>query len=123
MAHNSCILNDFNKKDNSNRYDYRISAMLGRCCVSEVRKLSNNRIRQIAYTLFIFNDIVTSKGIKNYFTRELNFSSLFIIFKGEKTDIVFSYWIEDLFTTIMLLLLYMSKQYVGLSCKCFLNIV
>lgn len=75
VAHNSCILSDFNKKDNLNRYDYRIAAMLGKCGISESSresKLINTRIRQITYTLFMFNDIVTSEGIKKYITKELN---------------------------------------------------
>lgn len=74
-AHNSCILCDIGKKDNFNRIDYRISSLLGKCGVSEESretKLSNTRIRQITYTLFMFNDIITSDGIKQQITKELN---------------------------------------------------
>lgn len=74
-AHNSCILCDINNKDNDNPCDYRILSLLGKCGINEESrniKLSNTRIRQITYTLFMFNDIVTSDGIKKYITSELN---------------------------------------------------
>ena len=35
-------------------------------------KLSNSRIRQMTYTLYMFNEIVTSKGIKKNIIEDIN---------------------------------------------------
>ena len=74
-AHNACILCDINKKDNFNGVDFRILSLLGKCGIGEESrkiKLANTRIRQITYTLFMFNDIVSSEGVKKQITKEIN---------------------------------------------------
>ena len=37
-----------------------------------IKKLSNSRIKQITYTLYMFNKIVTSDGIKENVINEIN---------------------------------------------------
>ncbi len=67
VAHNSCILSDLNKKYNKCKPDYKIINYLNDCDIKKdarENKLSNPRIRQITYTLYMFNEIVTSIGIK-----------------------------------------------------------
>lgn len=50
--------------------DYLIECEIGK--KTRINKLSNIRIRQITYTLYIFNDIVTSEGIKHNIREEIN---------------------------------------------------
>lgn len=75
VAHNSCILCDLDKKDNSFAPDYKIVNYLNNCEIrKETRdnKLSNSRIRQITYTLYMFNEIVTSTGVKVNVNNDIN---------------------------------------------------
>ena len=75
VAHNSCVLSDLNKKDNEYAPDFKIVDYLNSCGVGkETRdnKLSNSRIKQITYTLYMFNKIVTSDGVKKNIAMELN---------------------------------------------------
>ena len=75
VAHNSCVLCDLDKKDNNFAPDYKIVNYLNNCEIrKETRdnKLSNSRIRQITYTLYMFNEIVTSTGIKTNVTKDVN---------------------------------------------------
>lgn len=75
MAHNSCVLSELNKKDNNYSPAYKIVQYLKECNIGkETRsnKLSNSRIRQITYTLYMFNEIITSNGIKKNVSKELN---------------------------------------------------
>lgn len=75
VAHNSCVLSELNKKDNKYSPAYKIVQYLKECNIGkETRsnKLSNSRIRQITYTLYMFNEIVTSVGIKENINKELN---------------------------------------------------
>lgn len=75
VAHNSCILCDLDKKDNSYAPDYKIVDYLNNCEIrkeARVNKLSNSRIRQITYTLYMFNEIVTSTGVKINVTKDIN---------------------------------------------------
>lgn len=68
VAHNSCVLCDLNKKNNNHRADTLVISYLKDCGVGKENrntKLSNSRIRQITYTLYIFNIIISSKGIRN----------------------------------------------------------
>ena len=75
VAHNNCLLSDLNKKDNHNKPEFRIVNYL---IDSGVRrdfrsnKLKNSRIRQMTYALYMFNEIVTSEGIKENVTKEIN---------------------------------------------------
>ena len=75
VAHNSCILCDLDKKDNTFAPDYKILTYLNNCNIrkdTRDNKLSNSRIRQITYTLYMFNEIVTSKGIKKNIIEDIN---------------------------------------------------
>ncbi len=63
------------KKDNPYAPDFKIQSYLNKCGISKDsrdNKLSNSRIRQITYTLYIFNEIVTSEGVKDNVIDELN---------------------------------------------------
>ncbi len=75
VAHNSCVLSELDKKDNLHRADTLIINYLRECEVGkETRnnKLSNSRIRQMTYALYMFNEIVTSMGIKKNVTEDIN---------------------------------------------------
>ena len=75
VAHNSCLLSDLDRKDNNYAPDYKIINFLNECKIGkETRsnKLSNSRIRQMTYALYMFNEIVTSNGIKKNVTEEIN---------------------------------------------------
>lgn len=75
VAHNSCVLSDLNKKDNKYSPDFEIIKFLNKCEIrKETRdnKLSNSRIRQITYTLYMFNEIVTSNGVKKNVIEDIN---------------------------------------------------
>lgn len=75
VAHNSCVLCDLDKKDNTFKPDYKIVSFLNNCGIrKETRdnKLSNSRIRQITYTLYMFNEIVTSIGVKTNIVNDIN---------------------------------------------------
>mgnify|MGYP000062495409 CR=1 FL=1 len=68
VAHNSCVLSELDKKDNQHRADTLIVDYLKECEIGKENrnnKLSNSRIRQITYTLYMFNVIVSSEGVKN----------------------------------------------------------
>ena len=68
VAHNSCVLSELDKKDNPYRPDTLITNYLKDCGVGKEKrktKLSNSRIRQITYTLYLFNIIVSSEGVKS----------------------------------------------------------
>ena len=75
VAHNSCVLSELNKHDNHFAPDDKVRQFLIKCGIGkETRnnKLSNSRIRQITYTLYMFNEIVTSNGIRKNITQEIN---------------------------------------------------
>lgn len=75
VAHNTCVLSELNKKDNVYPASYKIVQYLKDCNIGKVtrnNKLSNSRIRQITYTLYMFNEIVTSDGIKQNVNKEIN---------------------------------------------------
>lgn len=68
VAHNSCVLYELDKKDNTHRADTLVINYLIDCGIEKENrntKLSNSRIRQITYTLYMFNIIVSSDGVKN----------------------------------------------------------
>ena len=67
VAHNSSVLSELDKKDNNHSADILVINYLKGCGIGKENrntKLSNSRIRQITYTLYLFNIIVSSKGIK-----------------------------------------------------------
>lgn len=75
VAHNSCILSELNKRDCLYPASYKIIQFLKDCNIGkETRnnKLYNSRIRQITYTLYMFNSIVTSVGIKENVRKDIN---------------------------------------------------
>lgn len=75
VVHNKCILSELNKKDNDYSASYKIVQQLKDCDIGKVtrnNKLSNSRIGQITYTLYTFQKIVTSDGIKQNVNKEIN---------------------------------------------------
>lgn len=75
VAHNNCILSELNMKKNKYPPSYKIIQFLNNCNIGKdtrSKKLSNSRIRQISYTLYMFNEIVTSDGIKNNVKKDIN---------------------------------------------------
>ena len=75
VAHNNCILSELNMKKNKFPPSYKIIQFLNNCNIGKdtrSKKLSNSRIRQITYTLYMFNEIVTSDGIKNNVKKDIN---------------------------------------------------
>ena len=75
VAHNSCVLCDLDKKDNEYAPDFKIVNYLNLCGIGkETRdnKLSNSRIKQMTYTLYMFNEIVTSEGVKRNVITDIN---------------------------------------------------
>ena len=67
VAHNSCVLSELDKKDNPYKPDTLITNYLKECGIGKENrktKLANSRIRQITYTLYLFNIIVSSEGVK-----------------------------------------------------------
>ena len=75
VAHNNCILSELNMKKNKYPPSYKVIQFLNNCDIGKdtrSKKLSNSRIRQITYTLYMFNEIVTSDGIKNNVKKDIN---------------------------------------------------
>lgn len=75
VAHNSCVLSELNKKDNNHRPDTLVINYLKDCGIGKENrnnKLKNSRIRQITYTLYLFNIIVSSEGVKNNVKHEIS---------------------------------------------------
>lgn len=74
VAHNSCVLCELDKKDNQYSPDYKVVNYLNFCGIKKemrTNKLKNSRIRQITYTLYMFNKIVTSNGVKENVTNDI----------------------------------------------------
>lgn len=75
VAHNTCVLNELSKKDNLHKADNLVINYLKNCGIGKenrLTKLKNSRIRQITYTLYLFNEIVSSDGIKENIKYEIN---------------------------------------------------
>lgn len=75
VAHNSCVLSELDKKDNTHRADTLIINYLKECGIGKENrnnKLKNSRIRQITYTLYMFNIIVSSEGVKGNVKHEVS---------------------------------------------------
>ena len=63
------------EKDMNNNFSFRVIKFLDDCGIEKgtrINKLRNSRIRQMTYALFMFNEIVTSEGIKENITKEIN---------------------------------------------------
>ena len=74
VAHNSCVLSELDKKDNPYKPDTLITNYLKDCGIGKENrktKLANSRIRQITYTLYLFNIIVSSEGVKQNVNHDL----------------------------------------------------
>lgn len=66
---------DLDKKDNNYAPDFKIVEYLNTCGIKkETRdnKLSNSRIRQMTYTLYMFNEIITSNGVRKNVVDDIN---------------------------------------------------
>lgn len=75
VAHNTCILSDLNETGNNHRIDIKIIDFLNKCKISKFvreQKMSNERIRQLVYTLYAFDNIVSSEGVKKYTYKQLD---------------------------------------------------
>ena len=75
VAHNSCVLSELDKKDNHHSADTLVINYLKKCGIGKenrMNKLRNSRIRQITYTLYMFNEIVSSIGVKNNVKHEVS---------------------------------------------------
>lgn len=75
VAHNSCVLCELDKKDNKYPIDYKVINYLNKCNIKKENrdnKMSNSRIKQITYTLYMFNEIVTSIGVKYNVKEDIN---------------------------------------------------
>ena len=68
VAHNANILSDLGVRDKTQRAHIEVIDFLDRCGVSirlRSKRLTNSRIRQITYALYMFDKIVTSKVLCN----------------------------------------------------------
>lgn len=75
VAHNTLILIDLDEKDNEYPPNYKIVKYLQNCEINlktRTNKLKNSRIRQITYTLYMFNEVVTSEGNKKKIREDIN---------------------------------------------------
>lgn len=75
VAHNSCVLSELDKKDNQHKADTLVINYLKECGIGKENrnnKLSNSRIRQITYTLYLFNIVVSSEGVKDNVKRDIS---------------------------------------------------
>ena len=75
VAHNANILSDLGVRDKTQRAHIEVIDFLDRCGVSirlRSKRLSNSRIRQITYALYMFDKIVTSNGVKYGVTKKIN---------------------------------------------------
>lgn len=75
VAHNSCVLSELDKKDNTHGADTLVINYLKECGIGKENrnnKLKNSRIRQITYTLYMFNIIVSSEGVKGNVKHEVS---------------------------------------------------
>ena len=75
VAHNANILSDLGVRDKTQRAHIEVIDFLDRCDISiksRYKKLSNSRIRQITYALYMFDKIVTSNGVKYGVAKKIN---------------------------------------------------
>ena len=75
-GHNTNVLTDLGENDKPQRFSIEIIEYLDRCRIRprvRNKRLSNSKIRQITYTLYMFNKIVTSKEEKKKVSKEINY--------------------------------------------------
>ena len=75
-GHNTNVLTDLGESDKPQRFSVEIIEYLDRCRIrprARNKKMSNSKIRQITYTLYMFNKIVTSEGVKKKINKKINY--------------------------------------------------
>lgn len=75
VAHNSNILTELDVKNNFNDPSKYIIEFLEKSGIGKENKrnkLRNSRIRQITYVLYMFNEVVTSDGVRESVTYKIN---------------------------------------------------
>ena len=75
VAHNTSILSELNTANNNYPVSYKIIKYLKDSKLGKkirTKKMSNSRIKQITCVLYMFNQIVTSDGIKKNIKKEIN---------------------------------------------------
>ena len=75
-GHNTNVLTDLGESDKPQRPHMNVIRYLDRCGIrprARYKKLSNSKIRQITYTLYMFNKIVTSEGVKKKINKKINY--------------------------------------------------
>ena len=75
-GHNTNVLTDLGESDKPQRPHMHVIRYLDRCGIrlrARYKKLSNSKIRQITYTLYMFNKIVTSEGVKKKINKKINY--------------------------------------------------
>ena len=68
VAHNTPILNNVIAKNNNYKIDYFVNQFLSNCKISDnarKKRMENNRIRQITYTIYLHSEFVTSSGVRS----------------------------------------------------------
>ena len=75
-GHNTNVLTDLGESDKPQRPHMHVIRYLDRCGIrlrARYKRLSNSKIRQITYTLYMFNKIVTSEGVKKKINKKINY--------------------------------------------------
>ena len=75
VMHNSNILSELDVKDNYHHSDFKVIYFLINSNIdkrSRMKKLKNSRIKQITYTLYMFNKTVKDKKIRKDVIKHLN---------------------------------------------------
>lgn len=76
VAHNSNILADLDVKNNFHGPSKYIIEFLDKSGIGKENKrnkLRNSKIRQITYVLYMFNELVTSDGVRESVTKKINY--------------------------------------------------
>ena len=75
-GHNTNVLTDLGENDKPQRPHMHVIRYLDKCGIrprARYKRLSNSKIRQITYTLYMFNKIVTSEGVKKKINKKINY--------------------------------------------------
>lgn len=74
VAHNNCVINKLFPEYNKYSKNYNVMCFLSKMEIKETmraKKMSNSRIRQIVTTIYVFDKIVSSEGVRNSRYKEL----------------------------------------------------
>ena len=74
VCHNNLILVGLNKKDNKNYPNYSITTYLDECNIgnsSKINKMKNSKVRQITYTIYMFDKMLPIDDLKISIMKEL----------------------------------------------------